>query len=428
MRWTSSSNEGILGPLPPIAPAVLRATPYADTIGRSHTWRTPRVYSDPGRSLPEGRPAVPDDVGTELAEADELVEDDAAIADADSLDVLPRFEITAYGADYPVDALVKRYEDKDIEIPQWQRGWVWSPRDAARFVESLLLGLPVPGIFLYQEPSTRKLLVVDGQQRLRSLVAYYNNDLGGRPFRLPERPLSRYQPANPDFAGRSYKELQDSDRRSLDNQIIHATVVKQDNTDGASSIYHVFERINSTGVRLQPQEIRSVIYRGTLDDLLQGLNKNTIWRQVYGQPSKHLKDQELILRFIALLDAVDSYERPMADFLNTWMQTHRNTTTDSLEALRATFDRTIAFAWEAVGQRVFRPETTLNAAVFDAVMVGLARGLSEGPSGPDPAKAAAAYDELLASGAFRASYLRATSDTAAVKDRVRLATEAFAQM
>src|SRR5213592_4162720 len=108
------------------------------------------------------------------------VTDEAADVEQQSLDVLPRFEITAYGADYPVDALVKRFQDGDIEVPQWQRGWVWTQREAARFIESLLLGLPVPGIFLYLEPATKKLLVVDGQQRLRSLNAYYNNDLEGK--------------------------------------------------------------------------------------------------------------------------------------------------------------------------------------------------------------------------------------------------------
>ncbi len=120
------------------------------------------------------------------------VVDEAADEDRRAVDVLPRFDITSYGADYPVDALVKRFEAGDIEVPQWQRGFVWSRSDASRFIESLLLGLPVPGIFLYVEPTSKKLLVVDGQQRLRSLVAYYNNDFQGGPFRLPTRQLSKY--------------------------------------------------------------------------------------------------------------------------------------------------------------------------------------------------------------------------------------------
>jgi len=367
---------------------------------------------------------VPEDDFASVVNDEDSVTDEAVEVEEQSLDILPRFEITAYGADYPVDALVKRFDANDIEVPQWQRGWVWSKRDAARFIESLLLGLPVPGIFLYLEPDTRKLLVVDGQQRLRSLVAYYNNDLDGGPFRLPQRQLSRYQPVNQDFAGRAYRELEDADRRTLDNQIIHATVVKQDAPEGDLSIYHLFERINSTGVRLQPQEIRSVVYRGRLDDLLQELNTDTQWREIYGQPSRHLKDQELILRFLALFFDLDAYERPMTDFLNFFMQLNRNADLEVIGRFRNSFVRTIHANYEALGRTAFRPERTLNAAVFDAAMVGLARRLSVEPP-PDKARVRAAYEGLLGNEAFRDAYLKATSDAGSVRERVGLATAAF---
>src|SRR5579884_3879606 len=83
------------------------------------------------------------------------------------------YSITSYGTDYPVDALVKRVASQDIIVPTFQRGYVWSLREASRFVESLLLGLPVPSIFLSKEVETQKLLVIDGQQRLRTLGYFY---------------------------------------------------------------------------------------------------------------------------------------------------------------------------------------------------------------------------------------------------------------
>lgn len=211
-------------------------------------------------------------------EKEQEITDDTVSSDSD-VDILPRFDITAYGADYPVDALVQRFRSGDIEVPQWQRGWVWKPKDAARFIESLLLGLPVPSIFLYEEPGSKKLIVIDGQQRLRSLVAFYDNNLNDAPFTLPEYEASRYQSIHHDFAGKSYGDLLISDRRSLDNQIIHATIVKQNSPDGDLSIYHLFERINSTGARLTAQEIRAAIYRGDMDTLLQRLNNTAAWRR-----------------------------------------------------------------------------------------------------------------------------------------------------
>lgn len=93
------------------------------------------------------------------------------------------YEITSYGADYTVDSLVQRMNSGDIAVPNFQRDLIWNKRQRDRFVESLLLGLPVPGIFLSRDAESR-LLVLDGQQRLRTLQAFYAGEFGGRPFAL----------------------------------------------------------------------------------------------------------------------------------------------------------------------------------------------------------------------------------------------------
>src|SRR4051794_21734010 len=115
------------------------------------------------------------------------IADDEGVLDVnETLEVLPsEYSITAYGADYPVDGLVKRLDTDAIQIPTFdpevptesgitgfQRGYVWSKSQADRFIESLLLGLPVPGVFLVQEPNN-VLLVLDGQQRLLTLHGFY---------------------------------------------------------------------------------------------------------------------------------------------------------------------------------------------------------------------------------------------------------------
>ena len=85
-------------------------------------------------------------------------------------EIIPfQYSITAYGADYPIDGLVKRISDGSIFLPPFQREYIWDRKRASRFVESLLLGLPVPGIFLSREEETNRLLVIDGHQRLRTL-------------------------------------------------------------------------------------------------------------------------------------------------------------------------------------------------------------------------------------------------------------------
>ena len=69
---------------------------------------------------------------------------------------------------------MQRIREDKVKVPEFQRSFVWSLRDASRFIESLLLGLPVPGVFLAKDAETKKLLVIDGQQRLRSLQFYYD--------------------------------------------------------------------------------------------------------------------------------------------------------------------------------------------------------------------------------------------------------------
>src|SRR4051812_28510587 len=95
------------------------------------------------------------------------------------------YSITSYGADYPVDSLIQRVKDGTIFVPGFQRQFVWSQTQASRFIESLLMGLPVPGIFLARETGdTNKSLVIDGQQRLKSLQFFYDGTFGRRAFEL----------------------------------------------------------------------------------------------------------------------------------------------------------------------------------------------------------------------------------------------------
>lgn len=353
------------------------------------------------------------------------VEDDAA--EDTTVDVLPTYTIVSYGADFDVTSLVKRMEARDIEIPEFQRGFVWTYRQAARFIESLLMGFPVPGIFLWRNPQTERLFVVDGQQRLRTLQSYYQGVLRGREFALPER-TSPYQIVHPRFQGRTYRALEDEDRRRLDNSIIHSTIVNQERPpEDDSSIFYLFERINTEGTPLQPQEIRTAIYQGKLIDLLGQLNDLPAWREVYGRVSPRMKDRELILRFFALLYSVQDYARPMKEFLNRYTGNNRNLSGQPEEQLTKVFSDAIGTVNEALGSRAFRPIKAFNAAVYDAVMVGVARRLERGPI-RDREAMKQAYDALMADQSFVATYTRATADAENVRKRLRLATDAFSRV
>jgi hypothetical protein len=345
----------------------------------------------------------------------------------DSLDetdeVIPfKYTVTSYGADYPVDGLVKRISMQDIIIPKFQRGYVWSLKEASRFVESLLLGLPVPSIFLSKEPETQKLLVIDGQQRLSSLRYFYE---GLWPSTRKEFALKGVESK---FEGATYKTLANDDRRRLDDSIVHAIVVKQDEpSDDSSSIYHIFERLNTSGVSLTAQEIRTAIHHGEFSDLLKDLNLVHAWREVYGPVNKLMRDQELILRFLALYYDADQYSRPMKGFLTNFMGRNKHLTVIPAEKMRSAFILTIEAIHKGIGKRSFRLARVLNAAVFDAVMVGLARRLDRGEIF-DFETLKRMYSILVEDPKFLAVAERATADEESVFRRLELSTSAFADI
>lgn len=328
-----------------------------------------------------------------------------------------RYTITSYGADYPVDSLVKRLDRGDVYVPEFQRQFVWTHAQASRFIESLLLGLPVPGIFLFKEADTHKLVVVDGQQRLISLLSFYRGVIGTRQFAL--------RGVDESIDGATYDTLDEESRRTLDDSLLHATVFQQDQPEGdRSSIYRVFERLNTGGTPLAPQEIRSCVYRGPFNDLLQTLNEVEDWRSIYGPVSSRRKDQELILRFFALKDALGTYSKPLKQFLNDFMAEHAKPDESWLEEHREVFLRTVSCAARYLPRESFRPERSLNVAVTDAILIGLARRIERGKIG-DPEQLGTAAMELSRQRGFREVTDRSTTEAASIASRIEQATEAF---
>jgi hypothetical protein len=364
--------------------------------------------------VPTDQPVeIEDEYNLSLDAAD--VEDEALLEQPGDV----KFTITSYGADYTVDTLIRRLKTQAFYVPQFQRRFVWSQRHASRFLESLLMGLPVPGIFLYKEAKTNRHLVVDGQQRLRTLQYFYDEIFEEKKFRLIG--------VRDEWNGKSYEDLSDSDKLKLDDSTVHATIFQQDEPkDSLRSLYFVFERINSGGIRLSSQEIRNCIANGPLLTCIRELNDDPTWRQIFGDKrNARLKDQELILRFLAMHVRGESYRAPMTDFLNDFCTEYMEEPAEVLAAFKAIFKQVVNAIWAAKGRAAFRPSRALNAAVFEGVMVGLAARLANHGDAPTDA-IARAYDNLLKEPAFLQACERATAREDTVKTRRTAAIAAFA--
>jgi hypothetical protein len=370
------------------------------------------------------------DTDAEATDEAELTEDEDLLEEAAEAFAVAE-PISYFGTDFDVHGLVRRLNEGDIVVPifnppgdpegdlaGFQRAFVWRKYQMDRFVESLLLGYPVPGIFLVQQPD-RKLLVLDGQQRLRTLQRFYSGSLEDGSSYVLEH-------VGEEYVDKGYTELSPEERRALDNNFIHATVIKYDpESGGDESIYQLFERLNASGSNLYPHEIRVALYPGKLVEFVAALNAEPAWRALYGNRSPRLKDQEQILRFLALYIEAAHYTRPLKGFLNNFLKTHRNLEGLNVEDLKARFIATCELLAAGPGGRAFRLTRQVNAALVDSVMVGLTRRLDKGPV-DDPSNVTKALNRLLADEEFQTSIARATADEERVATRLQKATDAFA--
>ena len=353
------------------------------------------------------------------------VDDDAA---SDTSVAVENYAISSFGIDFDVEGLVRRLRKGEVYVPEFQRNFVWSHRESSQFVESLLLGLPVPGVFLAKDRHSQKLMIIDGQQRLKTLQYFYDGYF--RPdLKKKSQQIFDLTQVQPQFAGRTYVQLAEEDQRRLDNSVIHATIIKQESPDEDedSSLYYVFGRLNSGGRRVTAQEIRTAIYGGELLDLIEVLNGNETWRSLFGQENIRLKDRELILRFLALYDGAEEYERPMEEFLNRFCRKYRHAPEKFLKGAERRFLKTIDTANKVLGAGAFRPVRAMNAAVFDSIAVGLARRLDRGPI-INHDKLKIAVERLAKNKKYEAATSRATSNEDSVAQRLKLATESLASV
>lgn len=209
------------------------------------------------------------------------------------------FNISSWGADLSFRELISMYEDEELIKPELQRKYVWDKTEASRFIESILLGLPVPSIFLAQSGSQK--LIVDGYQRIMTVYDYVKRGIFSSDSRVFK--LSNSEKINSRWRNKAFAELSVDDQKKIRSTTIHAIMFEQkkpENDD--TSLYQIFERINTSGRSLTPQEIRNCVYQGPFNSLLLELNEFLIWRKLFGSitPDNRMRDVEYILRFFVM--------------------------------------------------------------------------------------------------------------------------------
>lgn len=288
-------------------------------------------------------------------EQDNIAEIKEELEDAYSNDDL--YNINSWGADLSFRELISMYDEDELLKPELQRKYVWEKPEASRFIESILLGLPVPSIFLANTKDSKKL-IIDGYQRIMTIYDFVKAGVwkkDGKAFKL-----SNTEKINERWRGKSYLELSEGDQRKIRSSTIHAIVFEQKApNDNDTSLYQVFERINTGGRALMPQEIRNCVNQGAFNDLLFELNTKENWRILFGKEDEdsRMRDLEFILRFLALdteyVRSNQSSAISLKKYLNEFMGSENSQIGSVINGRRDKFNSVIDFIYEHFGENAF---------------------------------------------------------------------------
>lgn len=284
-----------------------------------------------------------------------------------------QLELVTQTLDYNLKTLSDMVSSEQIDVkPQYQRRLRWDEGRQSKLIESFLMNVPIPPIFL-AETAWGKFAVIDGQQRLRAIHGFFNNE-----FKLSGIEMFS------DIEGKYFKDLP-SELRSilLLRPSMRCTIILRQSSSQLK--FEVFERLNTGSVPLNLQEIRNSAYRGPLNDLIIELSSSQLFLDALNikDPLKSdlvqkMRDCELVLRFFALKDNWEDFSGSMKSTLNNYMETNEKLNPSKLAGLKRDFLDTLQMVVSVYGANSFRRwlvnkdqwNNKVMAAMFDAQMIG----------------------------------------------------------
>lgn len=291
------------------------------------------------------------------------------------------FNISSWGADLSFREIIMMYDEGELLKPELQRNYVWTKLEASRFIDSILLGLPVPSIF-FAKVEDEKKLIIDGYQRIMTIYDFVKGVFSGNNQSFK---LSNSEAINKRWRNKTFVELTDDERIRIRATTIHAIIFEQKQPRNDSGMYQIFERINTGGKTLKSQEIRNCIYQGDMNSMLIKLNREEIWREILQNEKldSRMLDMELILRFFSMNhlynNIPDAHTINLTNYLNSYMSDKKNMHEDQIKSFTEIFIDTMNQVFEIFNDLSFRkPAKTnrkikVNPVIFDAVSVATLR-------------------------------------------------------
>jgi hypothetical protein len=282
--------------------------------------------------------------------------------------------IDYYITEYSVELLANKMHNGEFEVPAYQREYTWEEERKWRFIESLLMNLPIPFLFFWENPQTGKLEIVDGSQRLRTIEEFIHGDLVlGELDKLPL------------VSGFAFATLSEARQRKIKNRSIRGIVLNE-HAD-AQARFDLFERINTGSKVANKAEVRRGALTGPFLDLVIALAKEPLFVELTPVSDKQLKErerEELVTRFFAYGDGLDDYADEVSPFLFSYarrMNVQFEQRLGLIEDYGNRFKRTMKFVSETFphGFRRSAKGRASPRARFEAIAIGSFLALKEKP-------------------------------------------------
>jgi Protein of unknown function DUF262 len=304
------------------------------------------------------------------------IEESEEILDADPGDPVEFWarkqkELVTGVVDYNLSTIADLVTDDTINLePRYQRRFRWDHTKQSRLIESFLMNVPVPPIFL-NEDEYGKYSIIDGKQRLSVVKAFLNDALTLSDLKM-----------FPDINGMRFSDLPPTLRNVLRTRpTIRAVIILRQSDKDLK--YEVFQRLNTGGAALNAQEIRNNTFYGPLNDLVMDLSENREFHRALGIKNKHtsaiyreMRDAEFVLRFFTFRNSWSSFRGGIRRTMDKFMDDNREASPENLEGMRKEFQRTLAVVMNIFGEGTFRrwvPEKgswrrQVIASLYDAQM------------------------------------------------------------
>ena len=356
------------------------------------------------------------------------------------------YEISASPNDFNIRTLYDFIDSGIVKIPGFQRNYVWDIKRASKLIESLLIGIPIPQIFLYEQ-AKNNFLVIDGQQRYFTIYFFKKKRFPKKEKRFELRKVFEESKGIPDsiladnnyfvdfnlqlpeslperknkFSKLNYSTLTEEDRIAFDLRTIRNIIIKQNSPDdGDSVIFEIFNRLNSGGVNLKPQEIRTSLYHSEFYNMLYRINLNANWRKLTPQliPDLNMKDIEILLRGFAMLLNHTNYKPSLKNYLNSFSNKAKKFTSPQIEFLENLF---LKFAEEISNldtKAFFSKGGRFNISVYESVFVSICEQAYNETSLNIRETSAIKIDELKSDNDFIDATQANTSSSTNVSNRI----------